>query len=160
MTPTAPAPAPAAIATCRSRTFRLEHAVSVAIRATPAKIWSLLTNAAEFPRWNSTVTKIAGTIAVGEPLAIEAKAAPGRTFKVRVAELAPEQSMVWRAGFFPMFQGVRTFTLTPGAAGTTAFSMIEVFRGAMLPMIRGSLPDFGPMFVSYANDLKREAERA
>jgi hypothetical protein len=30
----------------------------------------------------------------------------------------------------------------------------------MLPMIKRSLPDFGPAFVAYAADLKREAERA
>ena len=29
----------------------------------------------------------------------------------------------------------------------------------MLPMIKGSLPDFGPAFEAYAADLKREAER-
>ena len=30
----------------------------------------------------------------------------------------------------------------------------------MLPLLKGSLPDFGPVFERYANDLKREAERA
>jgi hypothetical protein len=37
--------------------------------------------------------------------------------------------------------------------------MAEVFSGLMLPMIKGSLPDFGPPFEAYAADLKREAER-
>jgi hypothetical protein len=30
----------------------------------------------------------------------------------------------------------------------------------MLPMIKGSLPDFGPVFERYASDLKNEAERS
>jgi hypothetical protein len=34
------------------------------------------------------------------------------------------------------------------------------FSGLMLPLIKGSLPDFGPVFKSYANDLQREADRA
>jgi hypothetical protein len=34
-----------------------------------------------------------------------------------------------------------------------------VFSGLMLPMIAGSLPDFGPSFETYVADLKREAER-
>ena len=34
-----------------------------------------------------------------------------------------------------------------------------MFNGIMLPMIEGSLPDFGPPFEQYAADLKREAER-
>ncbi len=48
---------------------------------------------------------------------------------------------------------------TSNPDGSTAFSMVEVLSGAMLPMIKGSLPDFGPMFETYAADLKREAER-
>jgi hypothetical protein len=77
-----------------------------------------------------------------------------------VTRLEPERTMVWSDGFAPMFRGVRTFTLSPGPDGTTAFSMVEVLSGVMLPMIKGSLPDFGPTFEAYAADLKREAERA
>jgi hypothetical protein len=36
--------------------------------------------------------------------------------------------------------------------------MTEEFSGWMLPMIKGSLPDFGPVFETYAEDLKRESE--
>lgn len=57
-----------------------------------------------------------------------------------------------------MFQGVRTFTLAPNAQGETEFSMAERFSGVMLPLIKGSLPDFGPIFEAYAQDLKRAAE--
>jgi hypothetical protein len=57
-----------------------------------------------------------------------------------------------------MFKGVRTYTLVPKGDGTTDFHMIEVFTGLMLPMIAGSLPDFGPAFDTYAADLKRAAE--
>jgi hypothetical protein len=150
---------PTARATKTSRTFRLECATAIDVRATPERIWALLTNAADFPRWNSTVTRIAGKIERGEKLAIQVPAAPGRTFKPRVVKLEPGRTMVWSDGFAPMFKGVRTFTLAPNPDGSTAFSMVEVLSGVMLPMIRGSLPDFGPTFETYAADLKREAER-
>ncbi|HEX7838917.1 MAG TPA: SRPBCC domain-containing protein [Kofleriaceae bacterium] len=146
-------------ATQTSRTFRMECATTIDVRATPQRIWALLTNAADFPRWNSTVTRITGTIAQGERLALEVPAAPGRTFKPRVVGFNPEREMVWSDGFAPMFRGVRTFTLAANPDGTTAFSMVEVLSGVMLPMIKGSLPDFGPSFEAYAADLKREAER-
>jgi hypothetical protein len=68
--------------------------------------------------------------------------------------------MVWSDGRAPMFTGVRTFTLTPKADGSTDFSMAEVYSGLMLPMIARSLPDFGPTFEQYASDLKREAEQS
>ena len=143
-----------------SRTFRIECAAAIEIRASPQRLWSLLTNAADFPRWNSTVTRITGTIAEGERLALEVAAAPGRTFRPRVTRIEPEKLMVWSDGFAPMFKGVRTFALAPAGDGRTAFSMVEVLSGAMLPMIKGSLPDFGPSFEAYAADLQREAERA
>jgi hypothetical protein len=139
--------------------FSMEYAVAVNVRAKPDALWALLTNAAEFPRWNSTVTRVGGEIALGRKLALEVLAAPGRIFKPKVTELEAHRRMVWSDGAAPMFKGVRTFTLTPKDDGTTDFSMVEVFRGVMLPLIKGSLPDFGPTFETYAADLKREAER-
>ena len=152
-------PSPAKV-TQASRTFRIECSAAIDIRATPQRIWSLLTDAAGFPRWNSTVTRITGTIAEGERLALEVAAAPGRTFRPRVTRIEPEKLMVWSDGVAPMFKGVRTFALAPAGDGKTSFSMVEVLSGAMLPMIKGSLPDFGPSFQAYAVDLQREAERA
>jgi hypothetical protein len=40
----------------------------------------------------------------------------------------------------------------------TGFEMEEVFRGVMLPMIKRSLPDFGPVFDRFAADLKKACE--
>jgi len=48
----------------------------------------------------------------------------------------------------------------PHDDGSTEFRMEEVFSGLMLPLIKGSLPDFAPSFEAYAADLKREAEAA
>ena len=83
---------------------------------------------------------------------------PKRTFKPRVTRFVPPSEMVWSDGFAPMFRGVRTYTLAPKPGGGTEFAMTEVFSGLMLPMIRRSLPDFGPVFETYAADLKRAAE--
>ena len=40
----------------------------------------------------------------------------------------------------------------------TRFTMTETFTGLLLPLIGKSLPDFDPVFTTYAHDLKREAE--
>jgi hypothetical protein len=129
------------------------------IHATPDHVWSLSTDAARFPRWNSTVTRIGGAISLGAKLEIQVPAAPGRTFKPRVTAFEPGVRMVWSDGAAPMFKGVRTFSVAPSNGGGTAFAMEEVFSGVMLPLIAGSLPDFGPIFETYAADLKREAEK-
>lgn len=136
-------------------TFSLRYRVEAHVTAPPSAVWAKLTDAADFPRWNSTVESLEGPIALGQRLAIRVPIAPGRTFKPKVTELVPRQRMVWQDGFAPMFQGTRTFTLTDDGRGGTKFEMVEEFRGLMLPLIKGSLPDFGPVFDCYAADLSR-----
>ncbi len=145
-------------ATKTDAAFQMSCSIKATIQATPEKVWSLLTGAAAFPKWNSTVTQLDGEIADGKVLAIRVPSAPKQVFKPKVAILEPGRVMTWSDGFAPMFRGVRTFTLTPVAGGATEFSMSERFSGLMLPMIKGSLPDFGPIFETYAADLKRAAE--
>lgn len=151
-----PTTQPTAIQT--KSTFLMECAVTCRIRAPLERVWSLLTDAAAYPEWNSTVTRIEGPIEAGRKLAIEVPSAPGRVFRPTVRELEPARRMVWSDGMAPMFKGVRTFTLAPAPDGATDFSMEERFAGVMLPLIKGSLPDFGPIFEAYARDLKRAAE--
>jgi uncharacterized protein YndB with AHSA1/START domain len=145
-------------ATKTGTAFRMDCAIRTTIHASPETIWALLTDAASFPRWNSTVTSIEGDIALGQRLRLRVKSAPDRVFTPTVSEVSERRSMVWSDGMAPMFKGVRTFTLTPNEDGTTDFSMTEVFSGLALPMIKGSLPDFAPVFEAYAEDLKRTAE--
>jgi uncharacterized protein YndB with AHSA1/START domain len=149
------ASAPKAVKT--NSTFSMECAVAADIRAPAAKIWQLLTDAKAFPRWNTTVTSLDGEIALGQKLKLRVPISE-RTFTPQVTALEAPRRMVWSDGFAPMFRGVRTYTLTENADGSTAFSMREVYSGLMLPMIRGSLPDFGPPFEQFASDLKRAAE--
>jgi hypothetical protein len=67
--------------------------------------------------------------------------------------------MIWSDGVPFIFKGVRRFVLTPHDDGSTHFEMEERFSGLGLALFRRALPDFRPIFVAYANDLKREVER-
>lgn len=146
-------------ATSTGSVFSKEVAVSIHIRAAPENLWALLTDARDFPRWNSTILRIDGTIAMGEKIRLIASIAPQRTFKLKIVEFVPNQRMMWQDGAAPMFKGIRRFTLVPQADKSTDFTMVETFSGLMMPLIAGSLPDFRPVFEQYAADLKREAER-
>ena len=138
--------------------FRMEYSAGINIKAKPDRVWALMTNASDFPRWNSTVKSIEGKIALGQTIKLVAAISPDRIFNLNVIEFVPEKRMVWSDGN-AMFKGVRTYTLTPKADGSTDFTMAEVYTGLMLPMIAGSLPDFIPTFEQYVSDLKKEAER-
>jgi len=136
-------------------------AASVTIRARPETIWALLTDAAGYPQWNSTVSKIDGRIAAGEKITVHAKASPGRAFPVAVSEFTAPLSMVWSGGLpLGLFTGIRRYRLTPAADGTVAFAMEETFSGLLAPLIGRSIPDLQPAFETFAADLKRRAEQA
>jgi len=138
-------------------TFSLLCRVEVSIQSPAGGIWKLLTDARDFPRWNSTVTAIEGEIREGQRIRIHA---PGteRTFTPTISNVAPNAGMTWTGGFAPLFKGVRTFELTPQPDVSTTFMMQERFSGVLLPFVGRALPDFGPVFERYASDLKREAE--
>lgn len=138
-------------------TFSMSCGVEVRIHAEADVIWRLLTDAAGFSHWNSTVTSIEGEIREGERLRLRVPDVD-RAFTPKVSDVVANQRMTWSDGFAPMFKGVRTFELRPSAGGATDFSMQEQFSGIMLPLVKGSLPDFGPIFEKYAAELKREAE--
>jgi hypothetical protein len=135
-------------------------ATSVAIRARPEIVWALLTDAARYPQWNSTIAKIDGRIAAGGKVTVHAKATPGRAFPLKVTEFAPPRRMVWSGGMpLGLFTGTRTFTLTPAAGGELTFDMREEFSGLLAPLISRSIPDLQPAFDTFAADLKRRAEQ-
>ena len=134
-------------------------ATTIAVDAPAATVWSLLTDAAGYPVWNSTVEKIDGRIAAGEKVTVHAKASPGRAFPLRVSVFEAPTRMIWTGGMpLGLFKGERTFTLTPDASGNVEFSMREQYTGWMAPWISRSIPDLQPAFDEFARDLKRAAE--
>ena len=139
----------------------LTYETTTTIAAGPDAIWSILTDAPRYSRWDSGIERIEGTIAPGEKIKLLTEVQPGRTYPVRVDEVSPGRQMTWTGGMpLGMFKGVRTFNLAPEENGSTRFEMREVFSGPLLPLIGRSMPDLGPSFERFAKGLKAEAERA
>ena len=139
-------------ATTVKKTFSRTTSVSIQIAAEPAMVWALLTNAQEFPNWNSTVTALEGNIATGEKIQLKSTLAPDRTFKLKVKEMIPNQMMVWGDAM-----GKRTYTLEESEQGTV-FTMSEKIAGPLLPLFAGQIPDFDETFEQFAADLKAAVE--
>lgn len=134
-------------------TFHRETSVSTVIKADEAIIWALLTNANDYPRWNSTVTSIQGTIALGEKIVLKSTLDAKRSFKLKVRDFEPTKKLVWGDG-----KGQRTYSLTQNGDGTVTFTMHERIGGLMFPMYAKYIPSFDDSFNAFAADLKREAE--
>ena len=134
-------------------------AAKTMIRATPERIWALLTDAAGYTSWNNTVDKVDGKIALGERITVHPKINPGRAFPVKVTTFEPSRRMVWTGGMpLGLFKGERTFTLAPRQNGDVEFSMREEYTGLLASLIGRSIPDLQPAFDEFASDLKRAAE--
>ena len=134
-------------------------AASVDIRAPAEKVWSILTDAAAYPSWNSTVDRVEGTITPGARIVVHAKVSPGRAFPVTVSTLEAPRRMVWTGGMpLGLFVGERTFTVEPQGDGAR-FTMREAFTGLLAPLIGRQIPDLQPAFEEFAACLKRCAER-
>lgn len=134
-------------------------ATSTLIQATPQTVWTVLTDASQWAKWNPTVDKVDGTIARGEKVTVHAKLSPGRAFAVKVSAFEPPMRMVWTGGMpLGLFKGERTYTLTPKASGVE-FVMREAFTGLMAPLITKSIPDMQPAFDEFAAALKRRCEQ-
>lgn len=140
-------------ATTIRRLFSRETEVAIDIRATPETLWSLLTNAALYPWWNSTVISIAGQIALGNKIALRSTLDPKRTFKLTVREFQPPSRLVWGDAM-----GRRSYVLTPKGAGIVTFSMHEKIGGPLFPLFARMIPPFDESFNQFAADLKKKAE--
>jgi hypothetical protein len=134
-------------------------ASSIAIQAAPEAIWRILTDAAGYPGWNTTVSQVDGLIALGETVTVHAKVAPGRAFPVKVVEIDAPRRMVWRGGMpLGLFKGERVFELRPQAGSGVEFTMREGYSGWLAPLITKSIPDLQPAFDEFAACLKARAE--
>ena len=136
------------------KTFSRETSVSVDIQADPKTIWSLLTNAENYPNWNSTVISIDGKIALGEKIQLKSYLDPKRVFKLSVKEVEPEKRLVWGDAM-----GKREYKLTPTSNGQTNFSMTEKIGGPLFPLFAKMIPPFDESFDKFAHDLKTESEK-
>ena len=138
----------------------MKHFSSTVDIAAPAEmIWAILTDAAAYPSWNSTVERIEGHIALGEKVSVYTKSDPARAFPLKVSEFEPGRKMIWSGGMpLGLFTGTRSYKLEPQKNGHVTFSMSEEFSGLLALLITRSIPDLQLAFETFAADLKRRAE--
>jgi hypothetical protein len=140
-------------ATTIKKTFSRETSISIEINSNSSIIWALLTNASDYPRWNSTVISIEGDIIAGGIINLKSTLDPKRTFKLRVKEFQPENKLTWGDAM-----GNRVYTITKTSTGSALFSMTEKIGGPLFPLFARMIPSFDKSFEQFAADLKKEAE--
>lgn len=135
------------------KTFSRETTISIQINSEAKTVWELLTDATNFPNWNTTITSIQGEIVKGQKIKLKTILDEKRTFKLRVKEFEPNKRMVWGDS-----KGNRIYTIEENR-GSVMVTMTEKIGGLMFPMYAKYIPSFDEMFEQFAHDLKNEAEK-
>lgn len=146
-------PASTGKAVTNKKTFSRETAISIDIQADRSILWALLTNASDFPRWNSTVISMEGDIKPGGKIRLKSSLDPRRVFKLSIKEFDADSRLVWGDAM-----GQRVYTLKSLGQNLTQFTMTEKIGGPIFPFIAKMIPAFDQSFEDYALDLKKEAE--
>ena len=142
------------VASTTRTAFSRSTRIAQHIDADPAMVWRLLTTAAEYPRWNSTVVSLDGQIALGSTIKLVSTLDPSRTFSLKVKEFEPNVLLTFGDAMF-----TRTCSLS-GAAGGTRVAIIERIGGPFYPFVARMIPPLDENFEQFTADLKKAAEAA
>lgn len=135
------------------------YTVTRSIAAPALTVWSLLTDASSYSRWNRAVIRIEGPIAVGNRIRLVSIADPKRTFTLKVTEMQAPTRMVWADGMpLGLFTGRRTYAIAERGDTHCEFAMTEEFSGPLAGLITKAIPDLTPSFETFADGIKAEAE--
>lgn len=134
------------------------YQASTTIQAAPETVWKILTDAAGYPKWDASMERIEGQLALGQTVKFYTKLA-AQAFPVRVTAFEPARKLVLTGGMpLGLFKSERTHSLSP-ASGGTLFKTEEIFSGLLLPVFGKSIPDLTENFQGFVAVLKKQAEQ-
>jgi hypothetical protein len=142
---------------------RREIATEIEIDAPPTRVWSVLTDFASYPEWNTFLRWVEGRIVKGERIYFCFELPRGFRFKVNatILNVTPERALRWAGVFltFRLFRAEHYFELTAVPGARTRFSHGEVFTGFLLPLAWIVLRTSGRRVYEDMNlELKRRVE--
>ena len=141
-----------------------EIRTEIDIKASPEKVWKVLTDFNNFSNWNPFIQKIIGEPREGSKLKINLYTSSGknRTYRPIVTKVEPFQELRWFGkSFIPgMFNGERIFVIEPLREDLTHFMHKEIFTGFLVSLIGNRLDeDMFQSFVQMNNALKEKVEQ-
>ncbi len=141
-----------------------EIKTEILIKATPEKVWAILTNFANYPNWNPFIKSIKGEVIVGNRITarIEPPGAKGMTFKPKILTYETNKELRWLGHllFAGLFDGEHKFELIDNGNGTTTFKQSEKFKGILVPLFKRQLDNNTKRgFVEMNSRLKELAEK-
>ena len=142
----------------------IEIKTEIKIKASPTKVWNLLTDIDNYSSWNPFIKSIQGKLEVGNQITvrIEPPEASGMTFKPNILAFDETKELRWLGKFFVrgLFDGEHKFEIIDNKNGTVKFVQSEKFKGLLVPLFRNQLENNTKSgFELMNNKLKELAEQ-
>lgn len=135
----------------------MQYRAEATIAAPAEKVWAFLVDAEGYPAWEPNVTRVDGTIALGDQITVHTRLSE-QAFPVTVTALEAPTLMEWTGGMpLGLFKGVRRFELVQDG-DSTRIEVTEQFSGPLLFLMKRMMPDLQPAFDDFVAGLKGAAE--
>ena len=137
----------------------MEYRAETEIQSSTGQIWSILTQAEEYPNWEPNVVKIEGSIEADRRITVHTRYS-NRAIPLKVTSFEPGRQMEWSWSLpLGLFRRTRKITLEPTDRRTVRFETSERTSGLLAPLLKKLLPDLSRPFVQFVEGLRNEAER-
>ena len=116
---------------------------SIEINAPADRVWDILMNFDDHPKWNPFITKIQGEAVAGSKLEvfISPPGGKGMTFKPTVIKCEPNKEFRWKGKLFVpgLFDGEHSFQINPIGDDCVEFVQQETFSGILVGLVFGMM---------------------
>ena len=127
------------------------------------KVWDVLMNFDNYPKWNPFITSISGERKLGSRLtvSINPPGGKGMTFKPNILTLEANKEFRWKGklGINGIFDGEHYFILESVDKDITKFIHGEKFSGLLVPLVGKMLDKTKKGFQIMNESIKNECER-
>lgn len=110
----------------------------IEIKASPEKVWAILTDFKNYPTWNPFIKKIEGEMVLGKKFhaRIEPPDAQGMSFTPVLLAFEPNKEFRWKGKLLlkGLFDGEHIFQLIDHGDGNTTLIQAERFSGILVPL--------------------------
>jgi hypothetical protein len=135
----------------------------ILIKAKPERVWDILANFEDHPKWNPFIRSITGKKEVGEKITVTLQPPNSSSMTIKPVILAfnPGNEFRWKGklGIRGIFDGEHYFKLIEQGKVETKFIHGEKFKGIMVPLVGKTLNKTEEGFELMNRSLKEESEK-
>jgi hypothetical protein len=143
--------------------FSKQLSSEILIGSSAERVWELITDFKDFPRWNPFIRRATGEIKTGARLEvfIQPSGTRGMTFRPKVLKADPNHELRWLGRLYLpwLFDGEHALVIEPSKEDSVKFIQREKFTGLLVPFTRNLLRDTQRGFEEMNKALKQQAEQ-